>query len=46
MKKLEGFLLKDGVLFTEKRLWAIGITVALFLAGLSIVPAIVKVMTL
>lgn len=46
MKKLEGFLLKDGVLFTEKRLWAIGIGVALILAAYSIVPAIIKLTTL
>lgn len=46
MKKLEEFLLKDGVLFTEKRLWTIGIVVALFLAALTIVPAIIKIASL
>jgi len=43
MKKLEKFLFKDGALLTEKRLWAIGITIALVLVAWGFMPAIIKV---
>ena len=46
MKKIKKVLFKDGVLLTDKRLWTIGIGIALILAAMSIIPAIIKLASL
>lgn len=46
MKKLEKSLFGDVVLLTNKRLWTICIIIALVLAAFSVIPALIKVMSL